>query len=134
MVNLAIVALLLAFSSLAKASELEGERLAYVLGCINCHHQTPKDIIDAPPLLIVRAYSLEQFSSLLKTGVTFTGRDLTEIGSIMGIVAAEQYSYLKDEEILMLYLYLKNGWTHEQAIEEEEKIPQLYRIEEDVVE
>ncbi len=134
MVNLAIVAFFLAFSSLAKASELEGERLAYVLGCINCHHQTPKDIIDAPPLLIVRAYSLEQFSSLLKTGVTFTGRDLTEIGSIMGIVAAEQYSYLKDEEILMLYLYLKNGWTHEQAIEEEEKIPQLYRIEEDVVE
>lgn len=134
MVNLAIVAFFLAFNSLAEASELEGERLAYLLGCINCHHQTPKDIIDAPPLLIVQAYSLEQFSSLLKTGVTFTGRDLTEIGSIMGIVAAEQFSYLKDEEILMLYLYLKNGWTLEQAIEEEEKIPQLYRIEEDVVE
>jgi hypothetical protein len=133
-VNWAIVAFFLVFSSLASASESEGERLAYVLGCVNCHHQTPKDIINAPPLLIVQAYSLEKFTLLMKTGVTSTGRDLSEIGSIMGIVAVEQFSHLNDEEILTLYNYLKIGWSHEQAMDEEKKIPRLYKFEEKVFE
>ena len=132
--KLVIVAFVLVFGSLANASESEGERLAYVLGCVNCHHQTPKDIINAPPLLIVQSYSLEQFASLLRMGVTSTGRDLSEIGSIMGIVAAEQFSYLNDKEILTLYEYLKDGWSQEQAKEEEKKIPQLYKFEEENVE
>ena len=129
--KLVIVAFVLVFGSLANASESEGERLAYVLGCVNCHHQTPKDIINAPPLLIVQSYSLEQFALLVKTGVTSTGRDLSEIGSIMGIVAAEQFSHLNDTEILTLYEYLKDGWSHDQAMEEEKKIPQLYKFEDE---
>jgi len=130
-VKLVFVAFVLVFGSLANASDSEGERLAYVLGCVNCHHQTPKDIINAPPLLIVQTYSLEQFALLVKTGVTSTGRDLSEIGSIMGIVAAEQFSHLNDAEILTLYEYLKDGWSHEQAMEEEKKIPQLYKFEDE---
>lgn len=129
-----VIILFLASGSLANATDSEGERLAYVLGCINCHHQTPKEIINAPPLLIVQAYSLEQFTSLLRTGITSTGRNLPEIGSIMGIVAVEQFSYLKDEELLALYNYLKEDWSHEQAVKEEEKIPKLYKFESDFVE
>lgn len=132
--KLIIVAYILGFTALAGAAESEGERLAYVLGCVNCHHQTPKELINAPPLLIVRAYSLEQFTSLLKTGVTSSGRDLTDIGSIMGIVAIEQFSHLNDAEIQMLYEYLNDGWTQEQAIDEEKKIPHLYKFNEEIVE
>ena len=52
----------------------------------------------------------------------------------MGIVAVEQFSYLKDEELLALYNYLKEDWSHEQAVKEEEKIPKLYKFESDFVE
>ncbi len=134
MVKLVVVILFLASGLHANAADSEGERLAYVLGCINCHHQTPKEIINAPPLLIVQAYTLEQLTTLLRTGITSTGRNLPEIGSIMGIVAIEQFSYLKDNEILFLYNYLKEDWSHEKAVKEEEKIPKLYRFESDVVE
>lgn len=106
----------------------EGERLAYVLGCVNCHHQTPRDIIDAPPLLIVRGYSLEDFKKLLRTGVTSSGRNLLQIGSIMGIVAVEQFSYLTDDEIRTVYEYLGDDWTHQRALKEEAKIPELYKM------
>ena len=69
-----------------------GERLAYVVGCINCHHQTPKEIINAPSLLIAKTYSIAEFKTLLKTGITNRGRNLPKISSIMGIVAVEQFS------------------------------------------
>lgn len=121
----AIVVLLL----LRTASASEGERLVYMLGCVNCHHQTPKEIINAPPLLIVRGYSLEDFTKLLRTGRTSSGRDLLGIGSIMGIVAAEQFSFLTDDEIRLVYEYLHNDWTHQRAVEEEAKIRDLYKHE-----
>jgi hypothetical protein len=118
----------------ADASETEGQRLAYVLGCVNCHHQTPRDIINAPPLVIVQSYTYEQFSRLLKSGVTSTERNLVELGSIMGIVAIEQFSHLKDEEIAIVFDYLKNSWTQDLALEEESKIPSLYKFDDDDIE
>ena len=66
------------------AAVSQGEHLAYTVGCVNCHHQTDKHIINAPPLVIVKAYSLPEFRRLLKTGVTKAGRDMATEGSVMG--------------------------------------------------
>lgn len=109
------------------ASAPDGERLAYVVGCINCHHQTPKEIINAPPLLIVNSYSLEDFSRLMRTGRTSSGRDLPGIGSLMGIVAVEQFSHMTDAEVRAIYEFLRDDWTQEKALLEEAKIPDLYK-------
>lgn len=99
-----------------------GERLVYVVGCVNCHHQTPKEILNAPPLTIVQSYSLPEFQKLLTTGVTRDGRDMYAQGSIMGIVAREQLSHLTDEEVVAIHQFLRNEWTAERGIREEAKI------------
>lgn len=99
-----------------------GERLAYVVGCVNCHHQTPKEILNAPPLVVVKGYSLPEFRRLLKTGVTRDGRDMYAQGSIMGVVAREQLAYLTDEEISAVHSFLQNEWTAERGTHEEAKI------------
>ena len=130
MARIAMLMTLLSLGPAGFAAESEGERLAYLLGCVNCHHQTPKDIINAPPLLVTQSYSPEQFTTLLKTGVTSSGRDLSGIGSIMGIIAIEQFSLLNEDEIAALYTFLSTGWTNEQALMEEAKIPELYKSHE----
>ena len=99
-----------------------GERLAYVVGCVNCHHQTPKEILNAPPLSVVQSYSLPEFRKLVTTGVTRDGRDMYAQGSIMGIVAREQLSHLTDEELVAIHQFLQRGWTSERAAKEEAKI------------
>ena len=99
-----------------------GERLAYMVGCVNCHHQTPKEILNAPPLIVVQMYSLAEFATLLKTGVTRDGRDMYAQGSIMGIVAREQLSYLTDDEVAAVHAFLKTQWTAERAAVEDAKI------------
>jgi len=106
---------------------MTGERLAYVVGCINCHHQTPKEIMPAPPLAVVRAYSLSEFRRLLKSGVTRGGRDLLAASSVMGVVATEQFSRLTDDEVASVYEFLHDQWTTQRAIDEEAKIPSLYK-------
>jgi len=122
-----VALLMLLNCAVAASAEPPGARLAYVVGCINCHHQTPKEMINAPPLAIVSAYSLPEFSHLLKTGVTRTGRDLLAQSSLMGIVAKEQFSHLTDDEIASIYAFLRNDWTAERAAKEEAKIPLLYK-------
>lgn len=104
------------------SAPLSGERLVYVVGCVNCHHQTPKEVLNAPPLIVVKSYSLPEFRKLLKTGVTRGGRDMYAQGSIMGIVAREQLSFLTDDEVAAIHAYLQSGWTDERAIQEEAKI------------
>ena len=99
-----------------------GERLAYLVGCVNCHHQTPKEILNAPPLVVVKSYSLPEFRTLLKTGVTRDGRDMYAQGSIMGIVAREQLSHFTEEEVTAVHEFLQKGWTAERAAQEEAKI------------
>jgi mono/diheme cytochrome c family protein len=99
-----------------------GERLVYLVGCVNCHHQTPKEILNAPPLVIVKTYSLPEFRTLMKTGVTRGGRDMYAQGSIMGIVAREQLSHFTDEEIVAVHEFLQKEWTAERGAKEEEKI------------
>lgn len=99
-----------------------GERLAYIVGCVNCHHQTPKEILNAPPLMVVQGYSLPEFKKLLETGTTRDGRDMYAQGSIMGIVAREQLSHLTDDEVTAIHEFLQKDWTAERAAAEEAKI------------
>ncbi len=101
---------------------ISGERLVYLVGCVNCHHQTPKEILNAPPLAVVKAYSLPEFRTLLKTGVTRSGRDMYAEGSIMGIVAREQLSYFSDDEVAAVHTFLQTQWTAERGVQEEAKI------------
>lgn len=105
-----------------KPAVISGERLTYVVGCVNCHHQTPKEILNAPPLLVVKGYSLPEFRTLLKSGVARDGRDLYAQGSIMGIVAREQLSFLSDEEVAAVHTFLQKDWTAERAAKEDAKI------------
>jgi cytochrome c553 len=121
-----ILALLLPPAFAAADAGPDGERLAYVIGCVNCHHQTPKEMINAPSLEIARKYSLPEFTQLLRTGRTRLGRDLLGEGSLMGIVAVEQLSHLTDVEIAAIYAFLTREWSGERAAEEEAKIPILY--------
>jgi cytochrome c553 len=109
--------------AVAAPPPLSGERLAYVVGCVNCHHQTPKEILNAPSLVLVQTYSLPEFKTLMKTGVTRGGRDMYAQGSVMGIVAREQLSHLTDGEMAAIHAFLGSQWTVERAALEEAKIP-----------
>ena len=119
------VALVLPLAALAAAPS--GEHLAYTVGCVNCHHQTHKKIMNAPPLVTVKAYSLPEFQRLMKTGVTKTGWNMVAEGSVMGVVAQEQFSHFTDEEIDALYKFLTTEWTAQRGLAEEKKIPMLFK-------
>ena len=109
------------------AASPSGEHLAYTVGCVNCHHQTDKHIINAPPLVVVKAYSAEEFRRLMKTGITKAGRDMASEGSVMGFVAKEQFSHLTDAEVMALYDYFTKKWTAGIGAEEEKKIPIYFK-------
>ena len=120
-----VAASALPFASLAATPS--GEHLAYTVGCVNCHHQTHKTIMNAPPLVIVKAYSLPEFRRLMKTGVTKTGRNMAAEGSVMGVVAQEQFSHFTDDEVEAIYKFLATQWTAQRGLEEEKKIPKLFK-------
>ena len=117
----------LALPVILQAATPSGEHLAYTVGCINCHHQTDKHIINAPPLVIVKAYSIAEFRRLMKTGITKAGRDMASQGSVMGFVAKEQFAHLTDAEVGALYEFFTKDWTAERGIEEEKKIPIYFK-------
>ncbi|WP_101926725.1 MULTISPECIES: hypothetical protein [Luteimonas] len=102
-----------------------GEHLVYIAGCVNCHHQTPKTIIDAPPLVIAKTYSLPEFATLMRSGVTRDGRDMYAQGSLMGAVARLQFSHLTDAEIAAIHGFLRDDWTAARAAAEEAKLASL---------
>jgi hypothetical protein len=126
MLKLLWSALLLSTPMPALCDGTLGEHLVYTVGCVNCHHQTPREIINAPPLVIVKTYSLPEFRRLMKSGVTRTGRDMLAQSSIMGIVASEQFSHFTDDEVKAVYDFLSQQWTVEKGLAEERKIPVLY--------
>ena len=113
----------------AMAAAPSGEHLAYTVGCVNCHHQTPKEIVNAPPLTIVSSYSLSEFRRLMKSGVTRGGRNMLAQSSVMGIVATEQFSHFTDDEVFAIYSFLTKQWTAQRAMKEEEKNPVLYKAQ-----
>jgi hypothetical protein len=119
--------LALALPVTSYAAGPSGEHLAYTVGCVNCHHQTDKHIINAPPLMVVKAYSISEFRRLMKTGVTKAGRDMAAQGSVMGFVAKEQFAHFTDAEVTALYNFFTKEWTAERGMEEEKKIPIYFK-------
>ena len=123
--------LALALPTALQAAESPGEHLAYTVGCVNCHHQTDKHVINAPPLVIVKSYSEAEFRRLMKTGVTRAGRDMAAEGSVMGFVAKEQFAHFTDAEVSALYAYFTKEWTAAKGLEEEKKIPIYFKQQPD---
>jgi hypothetical protein len=56
-----------------------------------------------PPLTIVAAYSLEDFTTLMRTGVPIGGREL----DLMATVAVSRFSHFTDMEIVALHTFLR---------------------------
>lgn len=81
-----------------------GKYLA-MTSCTECHGADlggwPNESI--PPLAIVAAYSLEDFSTLLRTGVAIGDREL----DLMALVAIQRFSHFTDPEIAALHAYLR---------------------------
>jgi mono/diheme cytochrome c family protein len=77
------------------------------VNCAECHGpqlkgQEVKPGSIAPDLSITGAYDLDQFKTLLRTGVPPGGKKL----GMMGDVARSDFSHLKDEEIAAIHAYL----------------------------
>jgi mono/diheme cytochrome c family protein len=58
---------------------------------------------DTPSLEIIKAYSLEQLTTLLRTGVTIAGTE--SASGLMSAVARERFQALTDEEIAAIKAY-----------------------------
>lgn len=77
------------------------------VNCAECHGpnlngQEVKPGSVAPDLSIAGAYDLDQFKTLLRTGVPPGGKKL----GMMASVARNDFSHLKDEEIAAIHAYL----------------------------
>jgi mono/diheme cytochrome c family protein len=77
------------------------------VNCAECHGpnlkgQEVKPGTVSPDLSIAGAYDLDQFKTLLRTGVPPGGKKL----GMMGDVARSDFSHLKDEEIAAIHAYL----------------------------
>jgi len=72
--------------------------------CTECHGRDLGGSSEGntPPLTIVSAYSLEEFTTLLRTGVPIGEREL----KLMRTVALGRFSHLTDSEIAALHAYL----------------------------
>ncbi|HEX8217255.1 MAG TPA: cytochrome c [Allosphingosinicella sp.] len=90
----------------AGAEHAAGRRLA-ATACAECHGPrleggTPGPGTTAPALDLAAAYDLNQFRTLLRTGIPPGGRDL----GLMKTVAVQDFAHLTDEEIAQLHSYL----------------------------
>lgn len=108
-----------------RAPALSGERLTYVVGCVHCHHQLPKQVMNAPSLVLAQTYSLAEFKTLLAHGMTRDGRDLYAQRSAMGWAAREQLSYLTEDEVGAIHRFLQQQWTADRAAAEEAKLTDM---------
>ncbi len=84
----------------------KGRKLAMV-NCAECHGPSfegaeAKPGLKAPDLAIAGAYDLEQFRTLLRTGVPADRRKL----ELMDVVSRNDFAHYSDEEIASLHAYL----------------------------
>ena len=83
--------------------------------CTECHGQDLRGGTEGPAptpaLSVVKAYSAEDFTRLMKEGVPRDGRKL----ELMGDVSRSRFSRFTDAEIAALYAYL-NGPTNEAMV------------------
>ena len=70
--------------------------------CTECHGLALEGGDRTPALAVARAYSLEDFTTLMRTGVALGGREL----DLMTPVARSRFANLSDEEIAALHAFL----------------------------
>lgn len=77
--------------------------------CAECHGLDQKGYPEEgrPPLVVAKAYSLDQFRRLLHTGITITGKE--SASGLMTGVARKRFVHLTEEEIRGLHAYLSTG-------------------------
>jgi mono/diheme cytochrome c family protein len=95
-------------ASLGDASLARGEYIAMTT-CNECHGfglraDSPWEGESAPDLIIVAAYSEENFRHLMKTGLALGEREL----AMMSPVARGRFAYFTDQEVSDLYAFLSN--------------------------
>ncbi len=73
--------------------------------CSECHGQSLEGFapINAPPLDVVKGYSLEQFSRLMKEGKPIGDRDL----KLMGPTSRVRFAHFSDDEIAAVHAFLQ---------------------------
>jgi mono/diheme cytochrome c family protein len=79
-----------------------------MVNCAECHGPTLRGQevepgVVSPDLAIAGSYDLEQFRTMLRTGVAPGNKDI----GMMGRVARDDFKYLTDEEIEAIHAYLK---------------------------
>jgi cytochrome c553 len=74
--------------------------------CSECHGQGLEGFapINAPPLDVAKAYTLDQFANLLRAGVPLDGRNLP----LMGPTAKVRFSRLRDDEVAAIHAFLQS--------------------------
>lgn len=77
------------------------------MNCAECHGPRlgGKELepgVTSPDLIVAGAYDLEQFRTMLRTGVSPSGKDI----GLMGRIARRDFKYLKDDEIDAIHAYL----------------------------
>lgn len=86
------------------ASTMERGRYLGMTVCTECHGDDLRgDASLSPDLAVVAGYSLEQFRTLMRTGVPAGGGEL----DLMREVALGRFTHFTDEEIADLYGYLR---------------------------
>lgn len=91
----------------ANPSIARGEYLA-MTSCNECHGFDLRGHApwptEAPDLIVIGAYTPEQFSTLMREGVPSSGAEL----AMMGPVARGRFAHWTDEEVADLYAYLSD--------------------------
>jgi mono/diheme cytochrome c family protein len=84
----------------------ERGRYIVMITCTECHGQDLGGMpgYPPPPLAIVAAYSFDEFSTLLRTGIAKGGREL----ELMSMIGRTRGAALSDEEVADLYTYLRS--------------------------
>jgi mono/diheme cytochrome c family protein len=105
--------------SLGDSTLARGEYTAMTT-CNECHGfslraDSPWDDETAPDLIIIAAYSEENFRHLMKTGLALGEREL----EMMSPVARGRFAYFTDQEVSDLYAFLSDMSAH--AIGQDEK-------------
>lgn len=89
-----------------RQSLLANGRYIALSTCTECHAQDLRGYPgDTPTLAMVAAYSLDDFTRLMRTGIALGDRKLNEM---MTGVARGRTAYLTDDEIAALHAYLQS--------------------------
>jgi cytochrome c553 len=85
-----------------RAEPDRGRHLA-LIACTECHGMDMKGGGKTPPLAIARAYTLAQFTTLMRTGKTLAGTD--SASGMMSGVARRRFVAFTDDEIADLHAF-----------------------------